>query len=124
LMDKMRRVKWFFAHASVGSNMLDGLADLHRSNPDQFSMGFVKADAAALPSTRPGTMYECNRGNPGWKAKLDGFEELVAQGWRRPAVDVAMNKLCYIDQRASLKYYVNSMARLEEQAGGTVLVYA
>jgi lysophospholipase L1-like esterase len=35
-----------------------------------------------------------------------------------------MNKLCYIDQRAHLKYYLHSMNSLEAQVPGTVMVYA
>ena len=35
-----------------------------------------------------------------------------------------MNKLCYIDQGASFKYYLHSMTNLESEFPDTVLVYA
>jgi len=59
----------------------------------------------------------------GWKAKFDGFETWVSNGWHYPAIDVAMNKLCYIDQHASFKYYLHSMTNLEAAFPQTVIVY-
>jgi hypothetical protein len=122
--DQLRQVKWFFAHASVGSNMLDGLADLHASGQEGFPLEFVTTDRDPPASTRNGAIYEHNRGNPGWKAKFDRFEDTVSKGWHFPTVQVAMNKLCYIDQGASFKYYLHSMTNLEARFPDTVMVYA
>jgi len=38
-------------------------------------------------------------------------------------VNIAMNKLCYIDQHASFKYYLHSMTNLEAAFPQTVFVY-
>ena len=68
-------------------------------------------------------IYEHNRGNPGWKTKMDQFEESVRKDRHAPKVDVVMNKLCYIDQYASAKYYIDSMTNLEASVPGTRVVY-
>lgn len=124
IAEKLRQVKWFFAHASVGSNMLDGLADLHASDKERFPLEFITTDRDPPVATRSGVIYEHNRGNPGWKAKFDRFEDAIRRGWRSPAIHIAMNKLCYIDQGASFKYYLHSMTNLEAEFPDTVLVYA
>jgi len=123
LLHKIKQVQWFFAHASVGSNMLDGLADLNRVDQSHCPLEFVTTDRQPPPTTRGGAIYEHNRGNPGWKAKFDRFEEAVRGGWHTPTVHVAMDKLCYIDQGASFKYYLHSMTNLETEFPDTVFVY-
>src|ERR1043166_9732064 len=112
-IQRIARLRWYFAHASVGSNLIDGLADLHKAQPDSYRYTTVFSQPSPPSATQPGVIYEHNRGNPGWKTKIDDFESCVRNGWHFPQVDVAMNKLCYIDQRASLKYHIHSMVRLE-----------
>jgi hypothetical protein len=48
----------------------------------------------------------------------------VSNGWRFPLVNLAMDKLCYIDQNADLNYYLSSMTVLEAAFPETVFVYA
>src|SRR5947209_20333461 len=93
--------------------MMDGVSDLHAMDKALYLFQCVAADKQPPTSTGAGVIYEHNRGNPGWKAKFDGFESCVSNGWHYPAVNIAMNKLCYIDQGASFKYYLNSMTNLE-----------
>src|SRR4026209_1551746 len=57
ISEKIRQVKWFFAHASVGSNMLDGLADLRRQDAEACSLEFMATDREAPASTRGGVIY-------------------------------------------------------------------
>jgi hypothetical protein len=116
-------IRWFFAHASVGSNMVDGLAELRVENRDAFPITTVFSDVTPPADTKLGVVYERSRGNPGWKAKIDGFETLVRSGWHSPRVDVVLNKLCYIDYRASFRYYAQSMATLEAEFPETTFVY-
>jgi hypothetical protein len=123
LVDKIKEMKWFFAHASVGSNVLDGLADLNRADRAHWPLEFVTTGRQPPAATRPAAVYEHNRGNPGWKAKFDRFEEAIRRGWHTPTVQVVMNKLCYIDQGASFKYYLHSMTNLEAEFPDTVFVY-
>jgi lysophospholipase L1-like esterase len=123
-LDKIGQLKWYFAHASVGANIMDGIADLHQLDPGSCPLRNISASATPPPATQPGAIYDHNRGNPGWKAKFDTFASCVSNGWRFPAVNVALNKLCYIDQTASLRYYLNSMTNLESAYPDTVFVYA
>src|SRR2546422_2846969 len=113
LKEKIARLKWYFAHASVGVNMMDGIAELHAVDKNLYQLQSVAADKVPPATTRPCAIYEHNRGNPGWQAKFDNFESSVRNGWNSPRIDIAMNKLCYIDQHASFKYYVHSMTNLE-----------
>lgn len=122
-LDKIGELKWYFAHASVGANIMDGIADLHQTDAQTYQLRGAAAGASPPGATQPGTIYEHLRGNPGWKAKFDLFHSCVSNGWRFPLIDVAMNKLCYIDQQASLTYYINSMTNLEAACPQTVFVY-
>ena len=121
---KSVQLKWYFAHASVGANLIDGLTDLHAKDRNIYSFVAVSADETPPEETQAGAIYEHNRGNPGWKAKFDRFESCVSKGWHFPSVNVAINKLCYIDQGASFKYYVHSMTNLEAAFPKTIFVYA
>ena len=121
--DKIGRLKWYFAHASVGANLMDGIADLHRLDPAACQLRGVPSQAAPPTATEAGVIYEHNRGNPGWKAKFNQFHDCVTGGWRAPRVNVVVNKLCYIDQAASVNYYINSMTNLEAACPETMVVY-
>jgi hypothetical protein len=118
-----RKLKWYFAHASVGSNLLSGLKDLNIGHPIRFPYRSESSKGTPVADAQPATIYEHNRGNPGWKAKMDQFSAAVQNGWRFPNVDVVMNKLCYIDQFASAKYYIKSMSKLEASYPETIFVY-
>jgi hypothetical protein len=121
--DKIGQLKWYFAHASVGANIMDGIADLHELDPALYQLRGVKSGETPPAATEAGVIYEHNRGNPGWKAKFDKFHACVSGGWRAPRVNIVVNKLCYIDQTASVNYYINSMTNLEAACPSTTLVY-
>ena len=129
-MNAIGQQKWFFSHASVGGNMVDGMNNLRSSNSTRYklvvaSVGNNGTQANNPPSpTVNGRIYECNRGNPGWQSKLSIFDKSVRiAGWRAPAVDAVMDKFCYIDQTANATTYVNTMAALEVAYPNTVVVY-
>ena len=124
LMAQVGQLKWYFAHASVGANMVDGIADLRGANSNYYRLQSLSATADPPIATQPGTVNEHQRGNPGWRAKIDQFHACVSNGWRFPLVNIAMNKLCYIDQNVSLRYYLSSMTNLESLYPKTVFVYA
>jgi hypothetical protein len=123
--------RWFFAHASVGANMVNGIADLHTLDATRYglttsSVGYNSAELRAnSPSTTvQGKIYECNRGNPGWQSKLTIFQNSVnVSGWHDSNVDVVMDKFCYIDQTASATSYLDSMSTLEAAYPNTRFVY-
>jgi hypothetical protein len=132
VMDAIGQQRWFFSHASVGGNMVAGLGDLHGSNPTRFqlvtsSVGYNSGEMRANDppvTTAAGTVYECDRSNPGWSAKYTIFDNSVrTSGWRLDSVDVAMDKLCYIDENANVTTYLATMTALEAAYPATVFVY-
>jgi len=133
VMDGIGAQRWFFTHASVGGNLLEGLDDLGVANPARFQLAtagvgydgaLLRADPPPLP-TIAGTVYECGRGNPGWQDKFTIFDNSVRlAGWRQGAVDAVMDKLCYIDPGASAPAYLAMMDALAAAYPTTALVYA
>ena len=129
--------KWFFTHASVGGNMVEGMAELHESNPTRYPLQMLSdvgtagteggADyraSAAPASTVAGSLYECQRGNPGWANKLVCFSNsLVRSGWGSNKVHFAMDKFCWIDPDANSTVYCRSMTNLEARFPGVQFVY-
>ncbi len=88
--------RWYFAHASVGSNMLDGMKALHDADPTAYPLTVETAEMPAPGRILTGVIYEDKRGNPGPARKLRLFEEALGQnGW--DVAGIAMNKFCYID---------------------------
>lgn len=133
VMDAIGTQRWLFTHASVGSNMVDGLDDLRALDPLRYRLatswvGFDSGQqrAADPPATTlPGTVYECPRGNPGWAQKLAIFDNSVRLGgWREPKVEVVMDKLCYIDEDADAGDYLATMAALRASYPHAYIVYA
>jgi hypothetical protein len=82
-------------HASVGENINDGLDALQ---------------GQSAKYNRSRWIFE-NRGNPGWKAKVDDLVDQTAA--RSSSFDVLTMKLCYIDTDASFAYYRDKMVQLE-----------
>ncbi len=114
--------KVFFAHASVGGNIVSGMEDLNSSDSTTYMLQNESADAS--PSdTSDGVFYDYNRGNPGWESKITDFETYVSNGWHSSTVNVAINKLCYIDADADWETYRDSMENLESSYTDTIFVY-
>ena len=131
-MDTIGQQKWFFSHASVGGNMTQGMTNLRTANPTRYRLVVTSAGynsslqrANNPPSpTVNGRIYDCDRGNPGWQAKLTIFDNSVRiAGWHESAVNVAMDKFCYIDPTASATSYISTMTALEAAFPTTVFVY-
>lgn len=119
--------QWYFMHASVGSNMVNGMASLADTDPERYRLARTVVDDYEPPPADPeeGVVFDNHRGNPGWEEKLTMFEDAVRElGWRHPSVTIVLNKLCYDDWRADPQVYLASMADLENEFPGTVFVYA
>jgi hypothetical protein len=122
-------MNYFFAHASVGGNMISGLANLRASNTARYKLISVSDDGTPPATTSEGRVYEYSRGNPAWQDKVDGFKTYMTNGWAGK-VDIVLNKFCYIDPTADLTYYAisntngSAMAQLEAAYGSTKFVYA
>ncbi len=132
VMDAIGEQRWLFTHASVGGNMVAGLDDLRGSDPTRYlletvSVSYLSGEERAADPPDPtiaGTVYDCQRGNPGWSSKLTIFDSSVrVSGWSYDAVDMAMDKLCYIDQTADAQSYIDMMVALESAYPSTVFVY-
>jgi hypothetical protein len=130
-MNVIGQQKWLFTHASVGGNMIEGLNALHTANASfyQLTTAGVTFDstnltAATAGATTPGTVYECDRGNPSSDDKFKIFDNSARlSGWHHSAISIAMDKLCFIDQNANVTTYLNSMSTLEFDYPGTIFVY-
>ncbi len=132
VMDAIGQQRWLFTHASVGGNIISGMESLHSSDPtryqlDPVSVSYLSGEERVEDPPEPtvaGTIYECQRGNPGWSAKFQIFDNSVrTSGWHLPAVDAAMDKLCYIDQNADAATYLQTMQDLEDDYPTTRFVY-
>jgi hypothetical protein len=115
--------KIFFAHASVGANIISGLKALKAADASKYPLALISSAGTPPASTAKGTIYEFSRGNPAWNEKITSFENYLKNGWHNSVIDIVMNKFCYIDQHAEWKTYTSSMEALEAKYPGTVFVY-
>jgi len=95
-LDAARALRMHLRHASVGANLWGGLTVLAASDPARH----------AFPA-----WTEVDRGNPGWRAKIDDFSSFVSA--HAAEHDVFQMKLCYIDQHASFGAYRDALLALE-----------
>jgi hypothetical protein len=123
-LQKLAKLRVFFAHASVGGNMVQGLQALNQADSSRYPLTIAQGGASTGSPGTPGTLYEFDRGNPGQAAKISQFAESVNSGWASPNVDVVISKFCYIDPDADFDAYTSSMQALERAHPGTVVVYA
>lgn len=116
-------LNYFFAHASVGGNIIGGLRTLHSADAAKYPLTTQNDDDTPPETTSPGVFYEYNRRNPGWLNKITLFTQFVDNGWRNGKVKVAMNKFCYVDQTATWETYRDAMLDLEARYPNTIFVY-
>jgi hypothetical protein len=112
VFDRVGQQTVFFSHASVGSNITEGLQRLRASNAGVYQMIVTKEDGTPPSQAQAGRFYEYNRGNPGWMNKMNQFRLYIQNGWRTPKASYSMDKLCYIDQNADAGYYIELMKQL------------
>jgi hypothetical protein len=124
LMNQIGQLKWFFAHASVGDCMMTGITALHQMDTNFYPLQGVAVGGTPPGTTQTGVIYDYMRGNPGWQVKVDTFQSYTSNGWCFPRVNLALNKMCFIDPDADLNYYIKSMTNLEAAHPETLFVYA
>ncbi len=115
--------KVFFAHASVGGNIVAGMESLHEDDGSLYMLQNTSTDSSPPESTEEGVFYDYDRGNPGWEEKVTDFATYISNGWHASTVNVAINKFCYIDADADWETYRDSMESLESTYSGTIFVY-
>ena len=76
VVDRVASLKVFFAHASVGTDIMGGFLALHTANGSQYPLNQSSTGDTPPGTTSSGTIYEYDRGNPGWSAKISDFVEL------------------------------------------------
>lgn len=121
-MNAIAGTSFYFEHASVGGNMVAGLNALHSGNSSFYRLTTSSTSSTPPASITAGTLYDYDRGNPGWQAKVNGFATDIAGGWGGKTT-FAMSKFCYIDPDANWTVYRDSMLGLEAANPGTNFVY-
>lgn len=145
-MDQIGQLNWYFIHASVGNNILEGISgnnSLNNLDPGRYQLTKQTLSTAnGLPTppspTQPGKIYEHLWTSGGTSAqKMANFQTAVEAGWQAPAVDVAFMKFCYLDGIYGLgspansvsniankaNDYLTMMSSLEQSHSGTRFVY-
>jgi hypothetical protein len=118
----------YFEHASVGSNITDGLAALaaskSRYNCDRHTWG--NTFDASWYSSHDG-FGDNARGNPGLQQKISLFDTNMRSSDFANAVDVAMFKFCFIDTTGTAQEAFNGvrsvMDSLERDYPHTIFVW-
>src|SRR5687768_7694328 len=88
-------MRTFFAHQSVGADLLAGIEDLSRRT-GQSQAQIIGLDQAAV-ATHPLLIIHQKVGvNREPLTKISAFRELLNSA-HRPAFDVALLKFCYVD---------------------------
>lgn len=122
-INQVAQFRWFFAHASVGDNMMSGVTTLHAQDTSRYPIQRSSDDGAPPSIPAAATIYDYARGNPDWSSKVSLFEDYASNGWRSPAVNIALNKFCWIDPFVDTNTYLASMQTLEGQYSDTIFVY-
>lgn len=123
VIDNVAKLRVFFAHASIGNNIIDGMEALHASDSAKYPLIAIQDDSKPPDVTIDGYLYEYYRGNPDWTEKLNTYSTYTINGWRYPTVNISMNKLCAIDEETAWETYLDSMIRLETMYPDTIFVY-
>lgn len=123
---KLSEKKIYFGHQSVGFNIIDGIKDVMRENP-QIKLNIVETSD---PSEFNIPLFAHSRvgKNMDPKSKIDAFASFVEKGIGGKA-DVAFFKFCYVDVTARTDVdqvfhnYKNTMSRLKESYPGTKFIH-
>ncbi|MCP4427787.1 MAG: hypothetical protein GY803_25160, partial [Chloroflexi bacterium] len=127
-LDAARELDTFFAHKSVGNNILDGMADLQGQNPTRYAIDIV-VEGPDWFAANSGISHQSLGTNGQPQTKIDGFDAFIRGGYH--AADAAMMKFCPGD---TLPFgivpaadiwvsYRDMLAALESAYPGTTIVW-
>ena len=123
---KLSQKKIYFGHQSVGFNIIDGIKDLMKENP-QIKLNLV--ETADQSDFELGLFAHSKVGkNVDPKSKIDEFAKFINKGIGQKA-DAAALKFCYVDVRKGTEVrnvfsnYKNSMSRLMKDYPDTKFVH-
>jgi lysophospholipase L1-like esterase len=100
-LDTLARQRVFFAHQSVGANILDGLRDLLGESGRELTIAEwgepAHSDVSGKPSATGGVLWHAKVGqNEQPSSKCEDFRNMLDEGLAEQ-VDIALLKFCYID---------------------------
>jgi len=123
-LEQIAQQRVFFAHQSVGGNLIEGLQSLARDTGVALQVRDVARDPN-VPNQTFGHVFVGENGKP--LAKLDEYRDRLAKQTSPP--ELAMVKLCFLDFTAStdpnavFARYQADLAALRAQLPGTRFVH-
>lgn len=90
-LDAARQIDTFFAHRSLGNNIIDGLLDLQAVDPERYAIAFGTSGPDWF-DTYNGIGHTPLGSNGYPQTKIDGFDDFIRGGYSR--ANVAMMKFC------------------------------
>ncbi len=124
--EKLADKKIYFGHQSVGYNIVDGIKDIMKENP-QIKLNIVETNDPADFNTGLFAHSRVGKNNDP-KAKNDDFANLIKKGLGDKA-DIAFFKYCYVDANARtdvkrvFEDYENTMEQLKNEYPKTKFVH-
>ena len=124
--EKLSKKKIYFGHQSVGFNIIEGLKDLMKENP-QIKLNIVETNnpdnfnKGIFAHSRVGKNFDP-------KSKIDEFAKFVEQGIGENA-DIAFFKFCYVDVKSETDSqkvfddYKQSMSNLTKKYPKTIFIH-
>jgi len=124
-LEQLAKARVFFAHQSVGANLIEGLQAIARDNGVALQTRDV-AREPSVPNQTFGHVFVGENGKP--LAKLDEYKDRLVKQRSAPP-ELAMVKLCFLDftadtdPKAVFARYQADMAVLRAQLPGTRFVH-
>jgi len=124
--EKLSQKKIYFGHQSVGFNIIDGIKDLMKENP-QIKLNIV--ETADQSDFKLGLFAHSRVGkNVDPKSKIDEFAKFINKGIGQKA-DAAALKFCYVDIRSDTDTknvfmdYSDSLSQLKKKFPDTKFIH-
>jgi len=124
--EKLSQKKIYFGHQSVGFDIIDGIEDLMKENP-QIKLNIV--ETADQSDFKLGLFAHSKVGkNVDPKSKIDEFAKFINKGIGGKA-DVAALKFCYIDFRPATNTknvyidYSNSISKIKNKYSNLTIIH-
>lgn len=129
-LEAASKVRWFFAHQSVGGNVIKGIRALHKANGLQRPVEVSLDSGTSVPSSG-GAVIDKHIGRNGHPfEKLADFDRTL-RGGVADQIDAAVLKFCYADVREGrvdvnsvFEQYRQVMSALERDYPNVTFIYA
>lgn len=94
-LEKLSQKKIYFAHHSVGENILQGVDELLKENPN-IKLNIVASNNAQKNIAAPALVHDSAGKNFYPYSKLESFKEKIENGYGQTA-NIAFFKFCFVD---------------------------